>query len=220
MKNLFPSYREENVLVMLDFESYNPNTILRGAKLAEAFQCKFSVLFLEYIQSGVSSAEKELYLTESKKLSEDLNVAEYRVETFERHREILKILHQFAKEKAATQLVLAHIPESRWEELVSGTFANYVLKKMPFLELHFIAPDIAFPYGDWEYNKGRYGALEPSGRDGEFVLVTSQTQQSVEDGVFFKNSDTDFNTGIFVSYATEGDFNQYDVVKGTATKIE
>lgn len=218
MKNLFPNYREENVLVMLDFESYNPNTILRGAKFAEAFQCNFSVLFLEYLYTDVSAAEMELYLTESKKLSEDLKVEEYMIEPFENDREVLKVLNQYAKEKGFTQLVLAHIPESRWEELVSGTFANYVLKKMPFLEIHFIAPDIAFPYGDWEYNKGSYGFLEPAERDGEFLLVPNQTEQSLEDGVFFKNSDTDFSTGIFVSYSTKGNFNQYDVVKGIATK--
>lgn len=70
-----------------------------------------------------------------------------------------------------TQLVLAHVAESRWEEMTQGSYANFLMKRMPFLEFHFISQDFAFPYEGWAYNKGVYAFLEPTGENGEYYLT-------------------------------------------------
>jgi len=203
---------EEKILVLLDFELYSPNTILRGAQVAKALKSNFEVLFLIEADTNISDQpELELMFAESRKLSKDLGASEFRIKEFRNYKIAFNFLEEFTRKMEFTQLVLAHVAESRWEEITHGSYANELMKRMPFLEIHFISQEFAFPYDDWTYDKGIYAFLETTGENDHYYLTTQKTEKTVEEGVFFKKSDTDFNTGIFLSFTENKYFNSYKV---------
>lgn len=218
MSSLINSSREEEkVLVLLDCDLYSPNTILRGAQLAKALKSNFEVLLLIERGTDISDQpELELVFAESRKLCKDLGASEFKIKEFSNYKMAFKFLEKFTKKMQFTQLVLAHVAESRWEEMIQGSYANFLMKRMPFIEIHFISQDIAFPYEDWSYNKGVYAFLQPTGEKDEYYLTAQKTEDTVIKGVFFKESATDFNNGIFLSISGDKYFDSYKVQDSVA----
>ncbi|WP_211202248.1 hypothetical protein [Salicibibacter cibarius] len=213
----FPLMNKEKILVLLDFDLYSPNIILRGAQLAKALNSDFEVLFLiESDRDNFDQPEIELAFAESKKLSKDLGASEFKIKEFRNHNRLVKFLEAFTRDMGFTQLVLAHVAESRWEEMIHGSFMNLLMKRMSFLELHFIPQDVAFPYEKLPYDKGVYAFLEPMGEN-EYYLTEHKTKTTVDDGVFFKESDTDFDNGVFLSFNEDKLFTSYQVRDSVAT---
>ncbi|AXF55820.1 hypothetical protein [Salicibibacter kimchii] len=217
---LLPLLNKEKILVLLDFDLYSPNTILRGAQLAKAFNSTFEVLFMvESDGDGFDQPEKELMIAESKKLSKDLGASEFRIKEIRNVTMFFNFLEDFTRKMGFTQLVLAHVAESRWEEMIHGSLANYLMKSMSFIELHFISQDNAFPYEKWPYNKGIYAFLEPIGENDKYYLTEQKTKNTVVEGVFFKESATDFDYGVFLSFTEDKLFNSYKVRDSVATLV-
>lgn len=212
------SKEEEKILVLLDFDLYSPNTILRGAQLAKALKSEFEVLFLlEFDADIFDQPELELMFAESRKLSKDLGANEFRVKEFKNYKLAFQFLKEFTRKMEFTQLVLNHEAESRWDEMIQGSYVNFLMKRMPFLEIHFVSQDFAFPYENWAYNKGVYAFLEPTRENDEYYLTETKSKKAAESGVFFKRSATDFDNGVFLSFTESKYFNAYKVYDGIAT---
>lgn len=185
--------------------------------MAKTLKSDFEVLLIDFDTDIYDEPELELIFAESKNLSKDFGASDFKIKEFRDYKMAFTFLEEFTRNMEFTQLVLAHVAESRWGEMIQGSYANFLMKRMPFLEFHFISQDFAFPYEDWPYNKGVYAFLEPTGENDVFYLTEQKSDKTVEVGVFFKESATDFNTGIFLSFTEEKYFNSYHVRGSVAT---
>ncbi|WP_152602406.1 hypothetical protein [Planococcus sp. CAU13] len=211
MKNFMISQkRDECILIFLDADSYSPSTIQRGAKLADAFGCPFHVSY------GISSLEQEdnadevnFMLTESKKMSIYFGAESFSMCTYDSNRGFEAAFEEVKTKLQITQLVLTGTIESRWQEIFHGSTVNYFLKKYPDMELHIVSQRLAFPYEEWNYERGKKSSLQKT-QDG--YSLTYHAKEGIE-GLFFKEKTTDFETGIFLS-ATENEIKVFDIYDG------
>ncbi|MEK5105772.1 hypothetical protein MHI57_03305 [Cytobacillus sp. FSL K6-0129] len=186
-----PDKRNEKVLVVLDMDSYSPTTIQRGYKLAKTFQGTLHVLFLK---KDSNSTELNFVLAESKKLSLYFQADSYEIKLYRNEEDYYKIFIDIKDKLNITQLVITHTGENRLEEIVHGSFINFLIKNQPDLEIHIVPQNLAFPYKDWDYHIGRKAYINIENNELSFDYSKNNI-----DGIYFKDKSTDFETGLFLS---------------------
>ncbi|WP_052131419.1 hypothetical protein [Planococcus sp. CAU13] len=214
MENILVSQKhEENILILLESDSYSPSTIQRGAMLAKAFKCPFHVYFAISSDEEINNADEvDFVLAESKKMSIYFGADSFSLCPYNSEKGFQEAFETVKDKLQITQLVLTGTTESRWQEIFHGSTVNYLLKKFPEIELHIISQSLAFSYEDWNYERGKKASLKET--DGGYSL-TYYVDKGVK-GLFFKEKATDFETGIFLS-ANENELKVFDVYDGNVT---
>jgi two-component system, OmpR family, sensor histidine kinase KdpD len=191
------------ILILMDLDSFSPNTIKRGAKLARAFGISFNLLFLIAPLDEEKDVELNFALLESEKISLQHGAKKCLFEKYRSNMEALSKMKKLRENIPFTQVILAHPGESRWEEIIYGSIFNHLIKKMPDLELHFFSINKTFPYEDRKYCQGIHAFLQ-TGIDEAEYLVYENINSNITKGIFFKEESTDFDTGIFVASGKKG----------------
>ncbi|MFD1416950.1 adenine nucleotide alpha hydrolase family protein [Oceanobacillus jeddahense] len=206
----------DKILVMVDTESFTPNLFKRAAQLSKGIDAPFEVIFFQLSgEESSNKAELEYTLSEVHHLSKQFGANQIHIKRCENERELFRILKAFINKHAFTQLVTTHIGDSRWEEIIYGSFENFLISKMPYLDLHFLSSQQLKDHNE-SFERGIYAYLHKSENSDSYMLTFERKLNDDMKGVFFKDVTTDFDSGVFMSLTEE--LKEYKIINGTAIK--
>lgn len=187
-------HMDESILVCVYYGPNGERLIQRGCKIANMLGCPLYILTVDPKPFDELDAEKSSYITKWKELA-DQHGAEAFILKDNDKRPVHKVIAEVAREKGITQIILGQTAQSRWEQMTKGSIINFLLRDIPFVDLHIISVS--------RYLKDEEGHYEPGVRaylvkDGEYYRLVFKHTKNVEyEGIFFKDIGTDFNNGVF-----------------------
>ena len=189
------SRMDERILVCVYYGPNGERLIQRGSKIANMLDCPFYIMTVDEAPYDELDAEKSQYIDSWKKLAEQHGAEEFILIDNEK-RPFVKVISEVAREKQISQVVLGQTAQSRWQQIAKGSIINPLLKELPFVDLHIVS--VARTLKDAEldglYEKGVRAYLVKEGD--KYRLSFNHTKASCYEGIFFKETGTDFNTGI------------------------
>lgn len=192
---------DESILVCTFYGPNGERLMNRGHKLATILDCPLYVLTVDPLPFDRFDAEKSSYVERWKELAEELDVEEFMLKDNEK-RPAAKVIAETANKLNITQIIIGQTPQNRWEEITKGSFANALLKKINFIDVHIVSIDRRIKSTkDTTFEKGVLGYLRKY--DEEYRLSFASSPDNHYEGIFYKEVGTDFNNGIF-KFVIEG----------------
>lgn len=185
---------DEKILVCISYGPNGERLIRRGGKLAAMLNCPLYFLTVDPLPIEEFDAEKTDYINQWKKLAKELKAEEYIIIDNEK-RPFVKVVGEVCRQKGITQIIIGQTAHSRWEEITKGSLINQLLRELPFVDIHIVAVARYLEGADDFYEKGIRAYLVKEGD--RFRLTFHHTKDVVFEGIFFKETGTDFNNGIF-----------------------
>src|SRR5690606_27910864 len=115
--------------------------------------CPLYILTIDPKPFDELDAEKTNYITRWKQLAEEHHADEFIIKDNEK-RPISNVIAEVAREKNITQLILGQTAKSRWEQIAKGSIINYLLREIPFVDLHIVSVARFLKNPDKNYEKG------------------------------------------------------------------
>lgn len=189
-----PAFTEERILVCVYYGPTGEQLIHRGGNMAARLQCPLYVMTIDSRPYDELDAERTDYLLRWQELAEQYDVDEYIVKTNE-VRPVAKVIAEVAREYEITQIFIGQTAQSRWQEIAKGSIVNVLLREIPCADLHIISVARYLENEDSYFQKGVRAYLV---KDGEaYRLCFNRGKNTIHEGIFFKETGTDFNNGIF-----------------------
>jgi two-component system, OmpR family, sensor histidine kinase KdpD len=203
----------ETILVCVSSPQHAETLIQRGKLLADAFKGKC------YVLSVLPGQEKDLDFNQiqTKMLFESL-AEKYGLPAIQKYKngqKVSDLIAETVREKSATQIVMAHAIQSKWEMVVKHSLVNHLFELLEGVDLHLVEVnrDVYDPAGEWD--KGIEASLVKE--EGSYKISFDDNGKEGTLGTFFRELSTDFSNGFFVA----GDGKDQKVIKihnGTAAE--
>jgi len=189
------SRMDESILVCVYYGPNGDRLIQRGSKIANMLDCPLYILTVDPSPIDELDAEKSESIERWRQLAEELEAEEFILKDNEK-RPFAKVIADVAREKQISQIIIGQTAQSRWEQIAKGSIINTLLRDIPFVDLHIVSVARALMDDpDGLYEKGVRAYLVKEGN--QYRLCFEHTRESEFEGIFFKESCTDFNTGVF-----------------------
>ncbi|MCM3550820.1 universal stress protein [Alkalihalobacillus clausii] len=185
---------DESILVCVYYGPNGERLIKRGAKIANMLDCPLYILTVDPLPYDELDAEKSAYIDRWKELAEEYDVEEFIIRDNEK-KPAVKVIAEVAREHHITQIIIGQTAKSRWEEITKGSFMNVLLREIPFVDFHVVSCDRAIKGLEGHFEKGVRAYLVED--EEGYRLMFSHTKDAEYEGIFFKETGTDFNNGIF-----------------------
>ncbi|HOB82275.1 MAG TPA: universal stress protein [Peptococcaceae bacterium] len=185
---------DERILVCVYYGPNGERLIKRGIKIAQMSNCPLYILHIDPKPLDEMDAEKSDYIAKWRRLAEE-NGAEEFVLLDNEPRPAYQVIAEVARQKRITQIIIGESPHSRWEQISKESIVNALLREIPFIDLHIVSVARYMKDADDNYNKGVRAYLVKE--DDHYRLTFIYTHNVEYEGIFFKESGTDFNNGIF-----------------------
>jgi two-component system, OmpR family, sensor histidine kinase KdpD len=185
---------DESILVCVYYGPNGERLIKRGCKIAGMLDCPLYILTIDPKPFDELDAEKSFYINSWKQLAEEHNAEEFIILDNEK-RSVSKVIADVAREKNITQIVLGQTAQSRWEQMTKGSIINTLLQEIPFVDLHIISVSRSVSDQEGQFEKGVRAYLVKDNE--QYRLQFKHTKNAEFEGIFFKETCTDFNNGLF-----------------------
>ncbi|AZS13248.1 universal stress protein [Paenibacillus motobuensis] len=212
MNNLY----NESILVCVYYGPNGERLIKRGCKIANMLQAPLYILTIDPKPFDELDAEKVLYIEQWKKFANSHESAQFIIKDNE-SRPISKVIAEVARDHNITQIVLGQTAHSRWEQITKGSIINSLVRDIPFVDLHIISVARYIRDEEGIYEKGVRAYLMKDGD--KYQLSFNHDKDTVYEGIFFKEVDTDFDNGIF-RFMKDAETLQVLVTDGTVTELK
>lgn len=195
MANNITSRMDESILVCVYYGPNGERLIRRGHKIASIMNCPLYVLTIDPLPFDDFDAEKTEYVEQWQELSEELEIDEFIIRDNEK-RATAKVIAEVAHELNITQIIIGQTAQSRWEEITKGSFVNVLLREISFVDFHVVSVERAIR-DDTEgfFEKGIRAYIIKDGE--EYRVKFTPSKEVCFKGIFFKETGTDFNNGVF-----------------------
>ncbi len=186
---------DESILVCVYYGPNGERLMRRGHQMASAIGCPLYVLTVDPLSLDDMDADKSDYIDKWRELAEELEVDEFIVRDNE-SRPTAKVIKKVAHDHNITQIIIGQTAQSRWEEITKGSFMNVLLREITFVDFHVVSVARSIKHEvEGMFEKGLRAYLTD---DGEGYRITfNYTRDARFEGIFFKETGTDFNNGIF-----------------------
>lgn len=211
MNNLY----NESILVCVYYGPNGERLIKRGCKIANMLQAPLYILTIDPKPFDELDAEKVFYIEQWKKFANSHESAQFIIKDNE-SRPISKVIAEVARDHNITQIVLGQTAHSRWEQITKGSIINSLVRDIPFVDLHIISVARYIRDEEGIYEKGVRAYLMKDGD--KYQLSFNHDKDTVYEGIFFKEVDTDFDNGIF-RFMKDAETLQVLVTDGTVTEL-
>ncbi|MFC5733712.1 universal stress protein [Cytobacillus gottheilii] len=206
---------DESILVCVYYGPNGERLIQRGSKLANMLDCPLYILTIDPKPFDEMDAEKSHYITRWQQLAEQQGADAFILRDNEK-KPVSKVIAEVAREQHITQIILGQTAQSRWEQIAKGSIINSLLREIPFVDLHIISVSRDLKDNEGLFEKGVRAYLV---KDGEQHRVIFKHTKNVEyEGIFFKDSCTDFNNGIF-KFMKNNEMLQVNVTEDIVTDL-
>ncbi|OWA34865.1 hypothetical protein B9G55_14030 [Saccharibacillus sp. O16] len=191
----------ESILVCVHYGPHGQRLIQRGSRLAKLLDAPLRVLTVEPVRQETYSTEKERYLSAWRKQAEEAG-GEFMLRKCGGNQKTADVIAEAAKELGVTQIIIGRASQSFWHEITHGDFVDDLLDRIGATDLHIVAvqryPDML----EETHEKGFPALLVP--RNGHYMLLaksegtaSGELPEKTLQGVFFRELDTDFDSGLF-----------------------
>ncbi|MDD2233792.1 MAG: histidine kinase [Desulfitobacteriaceae bacterium] len=184
----------EKILVCVYYGSNGERLIQRGCKLARMLDCPLYILTIDAKPFDEMNAEKSNYIEKWRRIAEENDADDYILKDNE-ERPIHKVIAEVARQKGITQIIIGQSVHSRWEQISKESLVNCLLREIPFVDIHIISVARYLKDPGSNYDKGVRAYLVKENES--FRLVFKHSKNVIHEGIFFKESGTDFNNGVF-----------------------
>ncbi|GAF11807.1 osmosensitive K+ channel histidine kinase KdpD [Bacillus sp. JCM 19046] len=185
---------DESILVCVYYGPNGERLIRRGAKIASMLDCPLYILTVDSLPYDELDAEKSAYIDRWKELAEECDVEEFVIRDNEK-KPAVKVIAEVAREHHITQIIIGQTAKSRWEEITKGSFMNVLLREIPFVDFHVVSCDRAIKGLEGHFEKGVRAYIVEDEKG--YHLLFTHTKHAKYEGIFFKETGTDFNNGVF-----------------------
>ncbi len=185
---------DESILVCVYYGPNGERLIRRGCQIAKMLECPIFILTVDPNPLDEMDAERIFYIDRWKQLAKEHDVAHFILKDNEK-RPVSKVITEVAREKNITQIILGQTAQSRWEQITKGSLINTLLHEIPFVDLHIVSVSRYIPDEEGQFVKGVRAYLEQDGN--KYRLEFKHSNNSIYEGIFFKEVGTDFDNGVF-----------------------
>lgn len=184
----------ESILVFIDYGPTGERLIGRGSQIANMLKAPLFILTIEPKPFEELDAETIFYIDQWKKFAETHPSAQFIMKENEK-RPVVKVISEVARQKQITQIILGQTAQSRWEQITKGSIINALLTEIPFVDLHIVSVSRYIRDKEGLFENGIRAYIVRSGK--EYQLTFKRTKDIDYEGIFFKETGTDYNNGIF-----------------------
>lgn len=192
---------KESILVCVHYGPHGQRLIQRGSRLAKLLNAPLRVLTVEPARQETYSPEKELYLSAWRKQTEESG-GEFSVRKCGGGQKTADVIAEAAREANVTQIIIGRASQSFWHEITHGDFVDDLLDRIGATDLHIVAVQ-RYPEMLEETHEKGFSALLIK-QNGHYVLSSEEEGSTAADpseeaieGIFFRELDTDFDSGLF-----------------------
>ncbi len=191
---------QESILVCVHYGPHGQRLIQRGSRLASLLGAPLRVMTVEPARQETYSSEKEKYVSGWRKQTEESD-GEFLVRKCGSGQKTADVIADAAKEAGVTQIIIGRASQSFWHEITHGDFVDDLLDRIGAIDLHIVAVQRYPELLEETHEKGFSASLVPEG--GKYVLAGDYDEDADENpgdaikGVFFRELDTDFDSGLF-----------------------
>lgn len=212
MNNLY----NESILVCVYYGPNGERLIKRGCNIANMLQAPLYILTIDPKPFDELDAEKVFYIEQWKKFANSHESAQFIIKDNE-SRPVSKVIAEVARAHNITQIILGQTAHSRWEQITKGSIINSLVRDVPFVDLHIVSVARYIRDEEGIYEKGIRAYLM---KDGDtYQLSFNHDKNTVFEGIFFKEVDTDFDNGIF-RFMKDAETLQVIVNDGVVTELK
>ena len=184
----------ENILVCVSNPKHSERLIQRGKIIADTFGGECIVLYVyKTRQEDLEFNEiqtKMLFKTLAKK---------YNVKAlfeYSNGKKVSNVIANIATERNITQIVLGQCVQSKLEIMVRHSMINELFQQLEGVDIHLVEVSRDIFNQVSSYDRGIHAHLSPNEHD--FELTFDSHSEKGIDGIFFKETSTDFLNGFFV----------------------
>lgn len=211
MNNLF----NESILVCVYYGPNGERLLKRGCKIANMLQAPLYVLTIDPKPFDELDADKVNYIEKWKEFAQAHPTAQFIMKDNEQ-RPVSKVIAEVAREHQVTQIILGQTAHSRWEQITKGSIINSLVRDIPFVDLHIVSVARYIRDEEGLYEKGVRAYLFQDGE--QYQLSFNHDKDTLYEGIFFKEADTDFDNGIF-RFMKDAETLQVLVRDGVVTEL-
>ncbi|WP_026673403.1 hypothetical protein [Alkalihalobacterium bogoriense] len=199
----------ENILVCVSNPNHAEKLIQRGKTLADAFSGNCYVLFV-----SPNSPDRLSFNEVQLKVFYESLADKYRLSFIIRYEQknVAVSVCEVTNEYNITQIVLGQAIQSRFEYVMKEPLINSILKRISSVDIHVVEVSREWFYETESHDKGVPSFLSKS--EEGYALSFEKPLHPLIQGIFFKESSTDFENGFFV-IRNETDFTVIRVRNGT-----
>ena len=205
----------ENILVCVSNPTHAERLIQRGKIIADTFGGECVVLYVY----KTSQDQLEFNEIQTKMLFKTL-ANKYNVKAvfeYSNGKKVSTVIANIATEKNITQIVLGQCVQTKFELMVRHSMINELFQQLEGVDIHLVEVSRDIFNQVSTFDRGIHAHLSP--KDNEYELTFDSHSEHGIDGVFFKETSTDFLNGFFV-IPNEDEHIVVRVSDGKVTELE
>jgi len=202
--------QHESILVCVHYGPHGQRLIQRGSRLAKLLNAPLRVLTVAPAKREEYNPEKERYVAGWRRQTEE-NGGEFLVRACGAGLKTPDVIAAAAKELGVTQILIGHASQSFWHEITHGDFVDELLERIGAVDLHIVAVQRYPEQLEDTHEQGFAAYLVP--RRGRYTLSREASGEDAIKGVFFRELDTDFDSGLF-KIVKDGQAEYVKIVQG------
>ncbi|MNC24328.1 Universal stress protein family protein [compost metagenome] len=183
----------ESIMVCVHYGPHGQRLIQRGSQLARLLHAPLIVLTVDSAGDNEYNPEKQQYLSGWENQTKDAG-GQFLIRKCN-GKKTVEVIVETAREKNITQIVIGQSSQTLWQEITRGSFINDLMQQMGPTDLHIVAVQRYPELLEQTHEQGFTAYLVKDG--GRYVLTEEAAGSEARKGVFFRELDTDFNTGLF-----------------------
>lgn len=183
----------ESIMVCVHYGPHGQRLIQRGSELAGKLQAPLVVLTVDAGGDNEYNQEKQLYLAGWEKQAKEAGGQFLNRKC--NGKKTAQVIVETARENKVTQIVLGQSSQTLWQEITRGNFINDLMELVGTIDLHIVAVQRYPELLEQTHERGFTAYLVKKGD--RYVLMEEAAGNEGMKGTFFREFDTDFNTGLF-----------------------
>lgn len=201
----------EKIMVCVYYGPNGERLIRRGGELARLLQCPL------YVMSVIPIAADELDLEQEKFMALWQTICDEYGATFitkpnHNRQKASDIIAETSKQYQITQLIIGQSGQTRWQEITQGSFVNELLNRIGETDLHIVAVQRMDQHIVETHERGF--PVTVVSKNGQYLIRKGEDDgEVVAEGLFFKELNTDFETGL-LRIKTDRGFNYLKISQG------
>ncbi len=183
----------ESIMVCVHYGPHGQRLIQRGSQLARLLHAPLTVLTVDSAGDNEYNREKQQYLSGWENQTKEAGGQFLNRKC--NGKKTVEVIVETAREKNITQIVMGQSSQTLWQEITRGSFINDLMELLGPTDLHIVAVQRYPELLEQTHEQGFTAYLVKDG--GRYVLSEEAAGSEPVKGVFFRELDTDFNTGLF-----------------------
>lgn len=183
----------ESIMVCVHYGPHGQRLIQRGSQLSKLLGAPLCVLTVDASKDNEYNQDKEQYYSGWEKQTREAG-GEFLIRKCH-GKKTAEVIVETARERAITQIIIGQSSQTLWQEITRGNFINDLVERLGPIDLHIVAVQRYPEMLEESHEKGYTAYLVKHGES--YVLSEEPGGIETIKGMFFRELDTDFNSGLF-----------------------